>query len=95
MHVIQSRGFVYVVFILNHSQPLFSILIVKKCLTFYKMCTKAGVQFPPIFGQILNLFVASHLSTSATMVSPPRQGELTRADHAHCGPWIRDPYGRF
>lgn len=33
------------------------------------------------------------LSTGATVMPPPGEGELTGADHAHGGPQVRDPDG--
>ena len=33
----------------------------------------------------------SDLSTGATVMPPPGEGELTGADHAHGGPQVRDP----
>ena len=33
------------------------------------------------------------LSTGATVMPPPGEGELTSADHAHGGPQVRDPDG--
>lgn len=48
------------------------------------------------FDSLFPVFVfVFYLPTRAAVVSPPRQRELTGADHTHGGPQVRDPYWRF
>lgn len=42
----------------------------------------------------ISVFV-SYLPTRTAVVSPPRQRELTGADHTHGSPQVRDPYWGF
>lgn len=39
------------------------------------------------------MYLSTNLSTCTAVVSPPRQGKVTSADHAHGGPCVRDPNG--